>query len=489
MSGTADRDHDGDLSPHARRPTPDPPPCLRRRQRRHHDGPCTRRRVVDVRPRPSWWLRPLRRRHVLGGDATAGLDDLPHADVLAEQVVLLVEPHAALEQGTAPAYDVGVAGHVHGELRGAGEGAETPLGRGAADGGDREGDPGDHAVGGVGPGCVVGPGCGVGHVPALEGHRPGRCARDASCGSAGRPRSPGNTRRAGHRGRRVRRPGMTRTPGASSRRVRCRVCAGSRRPPRGRRAGPCRRSPAPRGRTRRRRPRPGQRLGGGVRQDLQEDLVVHLGEVEHADAVGDRGAARAVPVVQGGLLATRQVAQERGAVVAREVVERHRRPTRPGRAADRVRRSGSSRPSSRSSAVWHGARAHPELHHRERHVGLDPDDDVTAPRSRAISAMLRSVRDPKRVEHVEGGDIDDDPAGPVPADLVDQVVLEPDHLGVVQGSVDRRDQVASPAAGSRPAPVRCSRRRRHRPCGSPCSRAAARPPRGRPAGRRWCSSC
>ena len=35
------------------------------------------------------------------------------------------------------------------------------------------------------------------------------------------------------------------------------------------------------------------------------------------------------------------------------------------------------------------------------------------------------------------------PRGAVPADLVDQVVLEPDELTVVQGGVDGRDEVAA----------------------------------------------
>ena len=48
--------------------------------------------------------------------------------------------------------------------------------------------------------------------------------------------------------------------------------------------------------------------------------------------------------------------------------------------------------------------------------------------------------EPERVDHVQSGDVDDDPAGPAPADLVDQVVAEAQHLGVVEGSVYRRDQ-------------------------------------------------
>ena len=75
--------------------------------------------------------------------------------------------------------------------------------------------------------------------------------------------------------------------------------------------------------------------------------------------------------------------------------------------------------------------------------GWIPTMTVSAPRSRAISAMLRKRPRPERVEHVQRGDVDDHAAGAAGADLVDQVVLEADHLRVVQGSVDRRDQVAA----------------------------------------------
>ena len=72
--------------------------------------------------------------------------------------------------------------------------------------------------------------------------------------------------------------------------------------------------------------------------------------------------------------------------------------------------------------------------------GWIPTMTETAPRSRAISAMLRSVLNPNESITSKSGDVNDDPAGPVPADLVDQVAAEAQHLGVVEGSVDRRDQ-------------------------------------------------
>ena len=89
--------------------------------------------------------------------------------------------------------------------------------------------------------------------------------------------------------------------------------------------------------------------------------------------------------------------------------------------------------------------------------GWMPTITVSAPRNRAISAMRAQGQGGERVDDVEGGDVDDDAARAVLADLLDEVVLEADQLGVVQGSVDRCDQGAIPVAGSTRAPVRRSR--------------------------------
>ena len=75
--------------------------------------------------------------------------------------------------------------------------------------------------------------------------------------------------------------------------------------------------------------------------------------------------------------------------------------------------------------------------------GLIPTITVRAPRRLAIWAMLRRVWVREGVEHVERGDVDDDAPRAVPADPVDQVVLESLQLTVVQGGVDGRDEVAA----------------------------------------------
>jgi hypothetical protein len=48
-----------------------------------------------------------------------------------------------------------------------------------------------------------------------------------------------------------------------------------------------------------------------------------------------------------------------------------------------------------------------------------------------------------RVQDVEGRDVDDDPAGLAPTDLLDQVLLEADQLGVIEDRVDRGDEVGA----------------------------------------------
>src|SRR5437660_430654 len=67
--------------------------------------------------------------------------------------------------------------------------------------------------------------------------------------------------------------------------------------------------------------------------------------------------------------------------------------------------------------------AHAQLDHGERHLGLDPHDD----RDRASKVGHVGDRPERaggeRVHHVQSRDVDDDAPGPVPTDLVHQVVL------------------------------------------------------------------
>src|SRR5689334_13143253 len=71
---------------------------------------------------------------------------------------------------------------------------------------------------------------------------------------------------------------------------------------------------------------------------------------------------------------------------------------------------------------------HPELHHREGHLGLDPDDH------RLRAAQPGHVRDPAQgardegVHDVERGDVHDDPARAVAGDLRHDVLAELEHV-------------------------------------------------------------
>ena len=71
-----------------------------------------------------------------------------------------------------------------------------------------------------------------------------------------------------------------------------------------------------------------------------------------------------------------------------------------------------------------------------------PTITVSAPRSRAAWAVEQGAG-AEGVHDVEGGDVDDHPAGPVGADLLHQVLLELDDLAVVQRLVDGGDEVAA----------------------------------------------
>src|SRR3954449_6783572 len=84
-----------------------------------------------------------------------------------------------------------------------------------------------------------------------------------------------------------------------------------------------------------------------------------------------------------------------------------------------------------------------ELYHRESHLGLDAHHHRLGP------AQVRHVRDPaqrsrgERVHHVERGHVDDDPARAHRPRALQQLVPQPQHLGVAQRRLDGGDQVAA----------------------------------------------
>src|SRR5215207_3978451 len=83
---------------------------------------------------------------------------------------------------------------------------------------------------------------------------------------------------------------------------------------------------------------------------------------------------------------------------------------------------------------------HAELDHRERHLGLDPDDHGLRP------AKASHVRDAaqrpryERIHHVERGDVDDDPPRAVARDLGHHVLAQLQDVRVRERRLDRGDQ-------------------------------------------------
>ena len=82
-----------------------------------------------------------------------------------------------------------------------------------------------------------------------------------------------------------------------------------------------------------------------------------------------------------------------------------------------------------------------QFDHGEGHVGIDTDDH------RAGAAEIRHSGDVPQgpgaegVEDVERGYVDDDSARPVAPHSVDQLVLEPEELAVVECGVDRGNEM------------------------------------------------
>ena len=76
----------------------------------------------------------------------------------------------------------------------------------------------------------------------------------------------------------------------------------------------------------------------------------------------------------------------------------------------------------------HGAGDQAELDHGERDVWLNADDHGPGTPQPGHLGQLAQRGGGERVDHVEGGDVDDHPAGAIPSDLIDEVVLESDQL-------------------------------------------------------------
>src|SRR6516162_8457767 len=84
-----------------------------------------------------------------------------------------------------------------------------------------------------------------------------------------------------------------------------------------------------------------------------------------------------------------------------------------------------------------------ELHHRERDLGLDPDDDGRCtPQPDHVRDVAQRLGG-EGVHHVEGRDVDDDSQGAEPADLRHEGVSQLEQVGVAESGLHRGDQERS----------------------------------------------
>jgi hypothetical protein len=82
-----------------------------------------------------------------------------------------------------------------------------------------------------------------------------------------------------------------------------------------------------------------------------------------------------------------------------------------------------------------------ELHHRDRHVGLDSDDQCLCAAEPGGNCDRAERAGDEGVDDVQRPDVDDEPACALPADPLGQLVAEGEDLAVAQVRLDRGDQV------------------------------------------------
>jgi hypothetical protein len=81
-----------------------------------------------------------------------------------------------------------------------------------------------------------------------------------------------------------------------------------------------------------------------------------------------------------------------------------------------------------------------ELHHGDRHVGLDPDDQGLGAAQPCGDGDRAERAGDEGVDDVEGADVDDEPAHALLADPLGQLVAEAEDLAVAEVGLDRGDQ-------------------------------------------------
>jgi hypothetical protein len=84
-----------------------------------------------------------------------------------------------------------------------------------------------------------------------------------------------------------------------------------------------------------------------------------------------------------------------------------------------------------------------ELHHRDRDVGLDPDDDGRRAAQPGGDRDRAERAGDEGVDDVQGPDVDDEPACALAADPLGQLVAEGEDLAVAEVGLDRGDQIVA----------------------------------------------
>src|SRR5215469_18110962 len=82
-----------------------------------------------------------------------------------------------------------------------------------------------------------------------------------------------------------------------------------------------------------------------------------------------------------------------------------------------------------------------KLHHGERNIGLDSDDDrLRAAQSNHECNVTERARG-EGIHHVQGGDVDNDAAGAQAADLLDEGVTQLHEIRIGERRLNRRDEI------------------------------------------------
>src|SRR3954470_20821914 len=89
----------------------------------------------------------------------------------------------------------------------------------------------------------------------------------------------------------------------------------------------------------------------------------------------------------------------------------------------------------------HTLQREPELHHRERHIGLDAHDHRLGAAQACHMRDVAERADGKGIHHVERRDVDDDAAAARPPDLGDQRFAKMGKIGVSKCGLDRGNEI------------------------------------------------